>query len=73
MSLFLLNPLSLFSWSQRSHMKLSSHTIMRWQRTVRVEITSDPGSSGTVAHARACCSHLTHEWPELWEVEFDSL
>lgn len=44
-----------------------------WQQTIRVnkpEITSDSKIGGTVAHARACCAHLTREWPELWERSF---
>jgi hypothetical protein len=39
-----------------------------WQTTIRTHThdrASDPTNSGTIAHAKAHCSHLVETWPEL--------
>jgi hypothetical protein len=40
-----------------------------WQNAIQPYTTDEYCSettSGTAAHARACCTHLTRKWPGLW-------
>jgi hypothetical protein len=42
----------------------------QWQTNIGIYTSvqvSDPTTTGTMAHAQACCSHLVKEWPELWD------